>query len=657
MAKANILQKLGVMFGPKKGLVPLPMRVRRKLVAELYSQPASLAIGAINGVVATAIGAWASGVPALFYASILITIIASARVFAALQMADNRANRSIFQMELFYEVGAFAYSLSIGTIAALALWYQAGAGVEVLLVANALGYGVGGCARNAGRPQIALGQLALVCLPVMAVALVIGSVPLIALFFSVLLLIPAMASITMNVFKILQESVAAADKSAKLADEMQILARSDVVTGLANRAGLNHAMEQALCSVDETSRLALIWIDLDKFKEVNDLFGHPVGDLVLCKVASRLSETCPTGATVARFGGDEFIVFTPIADRKDTERIASEIHAEIMRPIRIDGKNLEVRASVGVATLPEDGMDADKLMKSADLALYHAKEGGRAQTQFFTPSMTSDLVRRRDIEADLRKAIMQDELCLAYQPIIDLETGKIRSFEALVRWQHPEKGLLAPDEFIPVAEETGLILRLGNWITAQAAKTAATWPDDVGLAVNFSALQIRSPGAALGVINALRAAQLDPSRLELEVTESLFVDDNQATSAFIDDLSERGVKFALDDFGTGYSSLGYINRYPFSKIKIDRSFVSGENVSRKSNAIIRAVAEKGEQLGMEIVAEGLEEADQVRWIKETGCTLGQGYYFSRPVTADEAANLLARECENGLTAQPAKKAR
>lgn len=648
---------MGAMIAPKDGLRPLPVHARQKLVTDLYTQPTSLVIGAINGILATAVGAWVSREPILLFACLLLTSIGTARLIAVQSMARNAANRSISQMELFYEIGAFSYSFTIGSTAALALWYEAGSGIEVLLVANALGYGVGGCARNAGRPRIALGQLALVCLPIIAVSLAIGSAALIALCICVLLLLPGMASVTMNVFRILHDSVTAADKSAKLADEMQRLAHSDVVTGLANRAGLNHAMDQALSSINDESRIALIWIDLDNFKEVNDLLGHPVGDLVLSTVASRLSNACPPQATVARFGGDEFIVFTPITDRKDTERIASEIHAEIMRTIRADGTSLKVRASIGVATLPEDGLDTDTLMKSADLALYHAKEGGRAQTQFFTPSMNSDLVRRREIEADLRKAIMSNQLCLAYQPIIDLETGKVRCFEALVRWQHPEKGLLGPDVFIPVAEETGLILTLGNWITAEAVKAAAQWPNDVGLSVNFSALQIRAPGAALGVINALRAAQMDPSRLELEVTESLFVDDNHATSAFIDELTERGVKFALDDFGTGYSSLGYVNRYPFSKIKIDRSFVSGENVSRKSTAIIRAVAEMGEQLDMEIVAEGLEAAEQVRWIKETGCTLGQGYFFSRPVTADEALKLLERERESETTRYRVEKAR
>jgi predicted signal transduction protein with EAL and GGDEF domain len=282
-------------------------------------------------------------------------------------------------------------------------------------------------------------------------------------------------------------------------------------------------------------------------------------------------------------------------------------------------------------------------MQAADLALYHAKVNGRRQTCFFDSSMSRDLARRREIEAELRSAIQKNELSIFFQPIVDLATGRIRTFEALVRWFHPQKGEMRPDEFIPVAEETGVIVTLGNWITAQAAKAAAQWPEDVTIAVNLSSLQIKAPGAALGIVSALREAGLDPTRLELEVTESLFLDDSEATDAFIRDLSARGVRFALDDFGTGYSSLSYVNKYPFKKIKVDRSFVSGPDVSRRTEAIIRAVAEMGAQLDMEIVAEGLETIEQVTAVREAGCTLGQGYYFSRAVPDYLAAMLLAQE--------------
>jgi EAL domain-containing protein (putative c-di-GMP-specific phosphodiesterase class I) len=282
-------------------------------------------------------------------------------------------------------------------------------------------------------------------------------------------------------------------------------------------------------------------------------------------------------------------------------------------------------------------------MQSADLALYHAKMAGGNRISFFDASMTRELVRRREIEAELRGAIQRDELSLFFQPIIDLETGRIKSFEALIRWFHPEKGELRPDEFIPVAEEIGVIITLGNWITAKAAKACAQWPDDITVAVNLSPVQIKAPGAALGIQNALREAGLSPSRLELEVTESVFLGDDDNVGRFLDELSAIGVRFALDDFGTGYSSLGYINKFPFKKIKVDRSFVSGPNVGKKSEAIIRAVAEMGSTLEMDIVAEGLETPEQVTAVRDAGCNLGQGYYFSRAVPDYMALMLLARE--------------
>ncbi|WP_291135919.1 EAL domain-containing protein [Erythrobacter sp.] len=629
-------------------------RARRLLVKTLYTQPASLAIGALTGIAATGVSAFVARLPELYVGASVLTVIALARVVAAIGLSPDSGRTSTARLEAIYEIGAFSYALAIGIVGAMTIWLGAPGEVQVLMVANTLCYGVGVSARNAGRPSIAIGQLTLSLLPIMAACIAEGSAALITLAVTIALLIPAMMSIVLNIFKVLRDSIASAETSSQLADKMQVLARTDVVTGLANRAGLNHAMVETMMGLEEDARLALIWIDLDRFKEVNDLLGHPVGDRVLIEVARRLRDVSPAGATVARFGGDEFVVFTTVEDRKATERLASEIHAEIMRPVRIDGDRLEVRASLGVALLPEDGADADTLMQSADLALYHAKVGGRSQTRFFDRSMTRDLIRRREIEDELRAAIQREELSIFFQPIVDLETGRIRTFEALVRWFHPEKGELKPDEFIPVAEETGVIVTLGNWITAQAARTAATWPEDVNLAVNLSPLQIRAPGAALGIRNALREAGLDPRRLELEVTESLFIEDNHATAAFIEELSAIGVKFALDDFGTGYSSLGHINTFPLHKIKVDRSFVSGAHVGRKSDAIIRAVAEMGSTLDIEIVAEGLETVEQVQAVREAGCTLGQGFYFSRAVPDYLAAMLIAQERGEDFAPTPAR---
>jgi diguanylate cyclase (GGDEF)-like protein len=627
-------------FGPGDALSE---RVRRTLVRTLYTQPTSLAIGAIAGVSAAGVAAVISGNTALYIAFGVLMVIAAARITVAYSMSIDDAGNSTRKLETLYEAGAFSYAFVLGNSAALTLIMNVGVELEVLMVANTMCYGVGICARNAGRPTIALGQLFLAIIPVFIAALYIGSIALVTLAITISLLLPAMASITMNVFNVLRESISAAETSALLADKMQILARTDVVTGLANRAGLNHAMVEALIDLPEDRMLALFWLDLDRFKEVNDLLGHPVGDRVLSEIGRRLRAASPVDATVSRFGGDEFIVFGEVSNRQECEKLAGRLLAEIVRPVRIDSDRLEVQASMGISVLPEDGIDSDTLMQRADLALYQAKVNGRNQVCFYDPSMSRDLVRRREIEAELRSAIVKNELSIFFQPIVDLGTGKIRAFEALVRWFHPIKGELKPDEFIPVAEETGVIVTLGNWITAQAAKACAGWPEDVTIAVNLSPLQIKAPGAALGILTALRDAGLDPSRLELEVTESLFLDDNQATNNFIDELSAVGVRFALDDFGTGYSSLSYIHKYPFKKIKVDRSFVSGPNVGRKSNAIIRAVAELGANLEMEIVAEGLETIEQVQAVRDAGCTLGQGYYFSRAVPDYLAAMLLSQE--------------
>lgn len=626
----------------------LSERVRRMLVATLYVQPASLAIGAVVTSGAVAVAAHLAQSTWLYVACAALTLIGIVRFISAVVISPERNDTSTSTLEVAYEVGAYSYAIALGLTAAHTIAIGAAGEVQLLVVANVLGYGIGVSARNAGRPAIAIGQLALSCGPIALASFSNGTLAHIALGITIVLLFPAMIAIAGNIFTVLRDSVAAAETSRRLADKMQVLARTDVVTGLANRAGLNHAVNEAMMAVDDDTRIALIWIDLDRFKEVNDLFGHPVGDEVLNEVAKRLQEVAPERATVARFGGDEFVIFTRIEDRKASELLASEIHCEIMRPFRINNERLELRASLGVALLPDNGNDADSLLQGADLALYHAKVNGRAQTCFFDSSMTRDLVRRREIEEELRSAIQRDELSIFFQPIVDLESGRIRTFEALVRWFHPVKGELTPDEFIPVAEETGVIVTLGNWITVQAARVAATWPDDVSVAVNLSPLQIRAPGAALGIKNALREAGLDPRRLELEVTESLFIEDNHATATFIDELSEIGVRFALDDFGTGYSSLGYINTFPLSKIKVDRSFVSGAHVGRKSDAIIRAVAEMGTTLGMDIVAEGLETIDQVQAVRRAGCTLGQGYYFSRAVPDYLAAMLLAQERDQEL---------
>ncbi len=629
------------------GTNALDDRVRRILVDSLYTQPASLAIGAMCGITTSVVAAQEAQIGVISAAAAALSVVAVVRVIIA-HALPHFVQRDTRLLEVIFEIGAFAYALLVGVIAALCIHYDAPPIAQMLTLSNAIAYGVAIAARNAGSPAIALGQLFLSLSPAVIALFRINDLSHNVLAISIALLFPAMTSITLNVFRVLRNSISAAETSAKLAERMQVLARSDVVTGLLNRAGLNHHMVERLAGLGEGQKLALFWLDLDKFKEVNDTLGHQLGDKLLAEIASRLQAIAPESATVARFGGDEFIIACEAADRRAVEGFAQQMMDEISRPMRIDGNRLEIATSMGIAVLPDDGEDLDTLMQGADLALYHSKVNGRKQISFFDPSMTRNLMRRREIEAELRLALQRNELSIFFQPIIDLETGRIRAFEALVRWFHPEKGELRPDEFIPVAEETGAIITLGNWITVQAAKAAASWPDDVTIAVNLSPLQIRAPGAALGILNALREARLDPRRLELEITETVLLEHSENTENFIAELGEAGVRFALDDFGTGYSSLGYLNKYPFSKIKVDRSFVSGINAGEKSDAIIRAVSGMGSTLGMEIVAEGLETIEQVNAVRAAGCTLGQGYYFSRAVPDYLATMLLAKEREKDL---------
>ncbi|MEL7686499.1 EAL domain-containing protein [Citromicrobium bathyomarinum] len=617
-------------------------RVRRTLVSTLYTQPISLAVGALNGMVAAVVTAFYVPEPVILVCVIAFSLVAVARVVAAKMMARSKSATTRF-LEIVFEVGAFVYAGLFGLLGALVIIYPTPQTVEVMMVANALCFATAICARNAGRPAIALGQMFLSYLPILVACFIEGSIPMLALGTTILLVIPAMASITLNVQRTLRNSIASAETSERLARKMEILAHTDVVTGLHNRAGLNDTLVTQLMAADADQVLALFWLDLDRFKEVNDLLGHQIGDRVLSEVARRLRDSLPEDAGIARFGGDEFVFFCKVRDREDCQALAGRILEQVARPMRFDGERMETSCSMGIALMPDDGIDADRLMQGADLALFNAKLNARGGYCFFDAAMTRELANRREIEAELRLAIKRDELSLFFQPIIDLKTGRIRCFEALLRWFHPTKGELRPGEFIPVAEETGVIVTLGNWITRQAALACAQWPEDVSVAVNLSPLQIRAPGSVLAIEQALRDAKLDPSRLELEVTESLFIEDSDQTAAFIEKLAARGVRFALDDFGTGYSSLAYIHKFPFSKIKVDRSFVSGSGAGPRAHAIIRAVAAMGHQLGMEIVAEGLEEQEQVDTVREAGCTQGQGYFFSRAVPDYLAAMLLAQD--------------
>ncbi len=433
------------------------------------------------------------------------------------------------------------------------------------------------------------------------------------------------------------------DITARRQAEAQIahMAHYDALTDLPNRVLFREHLVKALESVDR-EKLAVLCIDLDRFKMVNDTLGHPIGDALLRAVSDRLQASARPADLVARLGGDEFaIVQSGTEQPSGATALATRLIAEIAKPFDLDGHQVVIGASVGVSIAPNDGSNPDKLLKNADLALYRAKNDSRDSCRFFEPDMDARMQARRTMEIDLRRALALGEFEVYYQPLITLKTQKISGFEALLRWHHPERGMVSPMEFIPLAEEIGLIGQIGAWVLKRACLEAATWPDDVHVAVNLSPAQFRHRAVVLDVVAALGASSLPARRLEVEITEAVLLQDTESNIAILDELRNLGVRIAMDDFGTGYSSLAYLQKFPFDKIKIDRSFVN-ELDRPESIAIIRAVTGLGRSLGMKTTAEGVETEQQLQKLKEEDCTEVQGYLFSKPVPAVQAALLLQR---------------
>jgi len=423
------------------------------------------------------------------------------------------------------------------------------------------------------------------------------------------------------------------------------LARHDMLTNLPNRVLFREHLENAFARIQSGHGFAVHCLDLDHFKTVNDTLGHPVGDELLKAVASRLVEAVPDSDFVARIGGDEFaVVQTNVTRPEQCSQLASRIVELISRPYDIEGRHIVIGTSIGIAIAPSDGANPDVLLKNADMALYLAKGDGRGTHRFFEREMDKRLQARRSLELDLRKAIANGEFELHYQPILYLQTGKVSGFEALLRWNHPERGRISPADFIPLAEETGLILPLGEWVLRTACTQAAHWPQPVGVAVNLSAMQFKGRNLVQLTLNALAASGLAAGRLDLEITESVLLQDEANTLAILHQLREVGVQISMDDFGTGYSSLAYLRNFPFDKIKIDRSFVRDMLARKDCQAIIHAVVGLARSLGITTIIEGIETKEQLETAKAFGCDEGQGFLFSKPMPEREVAEFLAK-CE------------
>jgi diguanylate cyclase (GGDEF)-like protein len=422
--------------------------------------------------------------------------------------------------------------------------------------------------------------------------------------------------------------------------EAQIMhmARHDALTNLPNRVLFRDRMQQAL---DQGEHLAVLFLDLDRFKSVNDSLGHSVGDALLCAVTERLQRVVRGVDTVARLGGDEFAIVQMDARPTDATELAGKIIEALSETFDVLGHQVNIGTSVGIALAPADGREPDQLLRNADMALYRAKAEGRSTYCFFQPEMDAQMQERRRLELDLRKALVADQFELYYQPLINLATEQVIGFEALLRWNHPERGVVTPDKFIPVAEDIGLIGPLGDWVLKQACHDATRWPVKLSVAVNLSAAQFRNPMLALSVVSALAHSGLPATRLELEITETVLLQDDQSVLNALHDIRQLGVRICMDDFGTGYSSLSYLRSFPFDKIKIDRSFIN-ELGKEESDcvAIIRAVTRLGASLGMTTTAEGVETQEQLDILKAEGCTQAQGYLFSPPRPVSEVPAML-----------------
>lgn len=593
-----------------------------------------------------AVALWQS--PVWLFALVWATSVSSAALFFGLQARAARriARPQFVSRRTMYRLVRNA--LALGTawgIVPVAFFADASSGAQLVITCLCAGMLAGGAFAFSTIPIAAIAFTAPIFL---GTALCLGREgDYVYLLVAVLVVVYGtvlLRGVFVNAFEFRQRIIAQ--------HEAERTVRQDPLTHLPNRVAFNEALGDALNRLARSGEeFAVLLLDLDRFKEVNDRFGHPAGDEVLVQVAARLQRCTRAAEHVARIGGDEFaLIMSNLTRPEDALAIAERFVAAFAEPFLIDGYEVAGAISVGIVLAPRDGTTSHELLKHVDIALYRAKNSGPGTICFFEASDDQSARDRRALQRDLEHAIEENQLFLVYQPFLDLHKGRITGFEALLRWQHPVRGLIPPSVFIPIAEESGLIHQFGEWVVRHACAMLSHWPEDVRIAVNFSAVQFQNAGILQTIVQTLADFNVAPQRLEIEITESMLISKYGSAPAILNALLELGLTVALDDFGTGFSSLTYLRKLPFSRIKIDQSFIRDMLTQPDCAAIVKSVISLAQDLKIGVVAEGVETVDQLEYLRQTSCDEVQGYLIGRPMTAAEISTLLDRKPRHSVHA-------
>jgi diguanylate cyclase (GGDEF)-like protein len=636
----------------------LSQDVYRALVETLYTSMSSLIMGALIGSMMTGAMAYFSHNALILYCFYLISLVGFSRIITFI-LYKRKIYSSIItakRWERTYEIGAWLYAILLGVASFLAITVSGSFAAQILAASVTPGYTAGIAGRNAGRPNIAYVQVILAALP-SAIGYVILFTPV-----SLLLAIAQIASILAS-FVITNQTnrgvvMAFSEKyqKAALADSYLRLANSDPLTGLDNRLKLTQHLQETMARVamSNKSSVAVFWIDLDFFKEINDTLGHPIGDKVLCETARRLQGLVNTRGHVARFGGDEFVLVVEVADINVATALAESVVKLLTTPFADGQHHFDMSGSVGVSLSAFGQDDHQLLLQQADIALYEAKAAGRHGFAVFDQLMAERLQKQREMREDFKRALTGKQFEVYYQPIVDISTHEAVSYEALVRWHHPVYGIISPTVFIPIAESLKLIEPLTQWVINAACQVAVTWPEDMKLNVNISPSLLKGRALSQIIHSALLNSGLRARQLCLEITETVLIDENVNAIVMLREFKRMGMTLSLDDFGTGYSSLSYVCKYAFNSLKIDRSFVTEVERSSESRAVVDAVMGLGKALGLTIVAEGIETEVDRAYMERAGCRYAQGYLFGRPEPAHRIYHLMRSrdDYNDGLFEQP-----